>query len=128
MNPIQRSEELARKAREELFGVPNEGIEDARDADQIIEIEIRWVGDRDQTPLAKPGIPAKRTIALEDRLFVSQATWKDQAYELERGWRLGLSGDTPGGNGRSKNIEGPSKLVSFPVCGGLHHRYDRVAA
>jgi len=25
-------------------------------------------------------------------------------------------------------IDGPRKLISFPVCGGLHHRYERVAA
>ena len=25
-------------------------------------------------------------------------------------------------------IDAPSKLVSFPVCGGLHHRYERLAA
>lgn len=40
----------------------------------------------------------------------------------------GLSGDTPIASDKPKSIEGPSRLISFPVCGGLHHRYERVAA
>ena len=40
----------------------------------------------------------------------------------------GLDGDTPVGHEKSKPIEGPSKLIAFPVCGRLHHRYERVAA
>jgi len=40
----------------------------------------------------------------------------------------GLAGDTPAGHGRPKHVDGPTKLFSFPICGGLHHRYERVAA
>ena len=39
-----------------------------------------------------------------------------------------LGKDTPIGQGSKEKIEGPSKLVSFPIAGGLHHRYERVAA
>ena len=33
-----------------------------------------------------------------------------------------MSSDTP------ESIEEPTELLSFPVCGGLHHRYERIAA
>jgi hypothetical protein len=40
----------------------------------------------------------------------------------------GLDGGTPIPHTTPPEISGPSKLVSIPVLGGLHHRYVRVAA
>jgi putative transposase len=40
----------------------------------------------------------------------------------------GLDGDTPVLQTKQPHILGPSKLISIPVLGGLHHRYIRVAA
>ncbi len=40
----------------------------------------------------------------------------------------GLGGDTPVATKKAGVGEGPLKLISFPICGGLHHRYERVAA
>jgi transposase InsO family protein len=40
----------------------------------------------------------------------------------------GLNGDTPFPQGQPSEITGPSKLISIPVLGGLHHCYQRVAA
>jgi hypothetical protein len=40
----------------------------------------------------------------------------------------GLDGDTPVSQTKRPQILGPSKLISVPVLGGLHHRYVRVAA
>ena len=40
----------------------------------------------------------------------------------------GLNGDTPVGHEKPKPIDGPGRLISFPVCGGPHHRYERQAA
>jgi len=40
----------------------------------------------------------------------------------------GLDGDTPVSQTKRPEISGPSKLISIPVLGGLHHRYIRVAA
>ncbi len=40
----------------------------------------------------------------------------------------GLDGDTPDNTRSPEVIDGPFKLISFPICGGLHHRYERVAA
>ncbi len=41
---------------------------------------------------------------------------------------LGLNGDTPVATKKRELVQGPIRLISFPVCGGLHHRYERVAA
>jgi transposase InsO family protein len=40
----------------------------------------------------------------------------------------GLDGDTPIGTLKPRVGHGPTRLTSFPVCGGLHHRYELVAA
>jgi len=40
----------------------------------------------------------------------------------------GLDGDTPLSSNRLQPQEHPTKLISIPICGGLHHRYERVAA
>ncbi|MCZ6485915.1 MAG: integrase, partial [Acidobacteria bacterium] len=40
----------------------------------------------------------------------------------------GLNGDTPVATKKPGMVNGPTKLISFPVCGGLHHRYERLAA
>ena len=40
----------------------------------------------------------------------------------------GLDGDTPVATKKPNAASGPLKLISFPICGGLHHRYGRVAA
>lgn len=40
----------------------------------------------------------------------------------------GLNGDTPVPQDKPSLISGPSRLVSIPILGGLHHRYQRVAA
>jgi putative transposase len=40
----------------------------------------------------------------------------------------GLDGETPFSSDKAAPVSGPTKLVSIPVVGGLHHRYRRVAA
>jgi len=41
----------------------------------------------------------------------------------------GLDGDTPIPQPKADvPITGPTKLISTPILGGLHHRYQRVAA
>lgn len=39
-----------------------------------------------------------------------------------------LNGDTPVATKQPRVVGGPVQLTSFPVCGGLHHRYERMAA
>ena len=48
-------------------------------------------------------------------------------YHLTRPHQ-GLDGDTPIPSNRLMRKEYPTKLVSIPICGGLHHRYEREAA
>ena len=48
-------------------------------------------------------------------------------YHVERPHQ-GLGGETPIPCDRPDPIDGPAKLVSVPVLGGLHHIYRRVAA
>ncbi len=40
----------------------------------------------------------------------------------------GLNRDTPVATKQPRVVGGPVQLTSFPVCGGLHHRYERMAA
>jgi putative transposase len=51
----------------------------------------------------------------------------DEYYHVARPHQ-GLAGDTPMGSDTPASIEEPADLISFPVCGGLHHRYERIAA
>ncbi len=51
----------------------------------------------------------------------------EQYYQCARPHQ-GLGGDTPESTKSQKVVEGPINLISFPVCGGLHHRYERKAA
>ena len=39
----------------------------------------------------------------------------------------GLDGETPDNNAKPEQTDISSKLISFPVCGGLHHRYEIAA-
>ena len=40
----------------------------------------------------------------------------------------GLDGETPVAREKPPAVSGPTRLISIPVLGGLHHRYVRVAA
>ena len=51
-----------------------------------------------------------------------------QEYYHQARPHQGLEGDTPIPQETPLKISGPSKLVSIPILGGLHHRYVRVAA
>ena len=51
----------------------------------------------------------------------------DDYYHVSRPHQ-GLAGDTPVRQQEREPIVGPTKLMSIPVLGGLHHRYIRVAA
>ena len=51
----------------------------------------------------------------------------EEYYHLARPHQ-GLDGDTPIPTDARPDIDGPTKLVSIPVLGGLHHSCVRVAA
>ncbi len=54
------------------------------------------------------------------------AEYIEQYYHCTRPHQ-GLDGDTPFAT-KKPSVAGPLKLLSFPICGGLYHRYERVAA
>jgi hypothetical protein len=55
------------------------------------------------------------------------AILQPKAYHVARPHQC-LDGETPIAQDKPPEITGPSKLVSIPILGGLHHRYVRVAA
>ena len=55
------------------------------------------------------------------------AEYIEQYYHCARPHQ-GLDGDTPIAIQKPAVVDGPVRLLSFPICGGLHHRYERVAA
>ena len=58
-------------------------------------------------------------------LVAGQQPPPDQDVALTQG----LDGDTPIPQPKADApITGPTKLISTPILGGLHHRYQRVAA
>jgi hypothetical protein len=51
----------------------------------------------------------------------------EEYYHIARSHQ-GLDGDTPFSTNMTEPVTEPSRLLSFPVVGGLHHRYIRLAA
>jgi len=51
----------------------------------------------------------------------------EEYYHIARPHQ-GLDGDTPFPTNMTEPVTEPSRLVSIPVVGGLHHRYIRLAA
>ena len=66
-------------------------------------------------------------VLSERRLNRLRREYIKEYYHCSRPHR-GLGGDTPESTRSPKVLEGPVNLISFPVCGGLHHRYERRAA
>ena len=78
---------------------------------------LRYAGLFFWAVLSPKAVLAVRLLAVESQL----------AHHTARSHQ-GIGGQTPIRQKKPPNISGPSKLVSIPVLGGLHHRYVRVAA
>lgn len=100
------------------------GIEEVRTAyrspwqNPFIE---RFVGTLRRELLDHVIIFGQRHLTKLLREFIEEYYHTDRPHQ-------GLEGDTPASHKEPPQIEGPSKVISFPVCGGLHHRYEREAA
>jgi putative transposase len=66
-------------------------------------------------------------VLSEGHLYRLLKEFVEEYYHVARPHQ-GIDADTPISTAKPKTVGGPSKLISFPVCGGLHHRYERVAA
>jgi len=63
----------------------------------------------------------------EGRLKSLLKEFIEEYYHIARPHQ-GLDGDTPFPTNMTESVTEPSRLVSLPVVGGLHHRYIRLAA
>ena len=66
-------------------------------------------------------------ILNQDHLYRLLKKYIHDYYHVARPHQ-GLNGDTPIPQEKPPEIKGPTKMISTPVLGGLHHRYERVAA
>jgi len=87
-----------------------------------------------QNPYVERFIGTLRRELLDHVIVLSQShlhrilrEYIEEYYHVARPHQ-GLDGDTPMPHETSAATAGPTKLVSIPVVGGLHHRYSRVAA
>jgi putative transposase len=87
-----------------------------------------------QNPFVERFIGTLRREMLDHVIVLSQSHLErllrefiEEFYHVARPHQ-GLDGDTPIIQTKPPEISGPSRLISIPVLGGLHHRYVRVAA
>ena len=87
-----------------------------------------------QNPFAERFVGTLRAQLLDHVIVLSQRHLErllrefiEEYYHTDRPHQ-GLGGDTPEAHDPAPKISGPSKLISIPVVGGLHHKYVRVAA
>ena len=87
-----------------------------------------------QNPFVERFIGTLRREMLDHVIVFSQShlerllrEYTEEYYHVARPHQ-GLAGDTPVLQTKQPQILGPSKLISIPVLGGLHHRYVRLAA
>lgn len=87
-----------------------------------------------QNPFAERVVGTLRRELLDHVIVLSQAHLDKLLREFINAYchvarpHQGLRGDTPIPHERPAPASGPTKLISIPVLGGLHHRYVRVAA
>ena len=87
-----------------------------------------------QNPFSERFVGTLRAQLLDHVIVLSQRHLErllrefiEEYYHTDRPHQ-GLGGDTLEAHELAPKISGPSKLISTPVVGGLHHKYVRVAA
>jgi transposase InsO family protein len=100
---------------------------------QALGLEEIWIAPRSpwQSPYVERLIGSARRECLDHVIVLNQAHLHRLlksyfAYYHRSRTHLGLDKDAPD----SRPVRGPEegKIVAFPEVGGLHHRYDRLAA
>jgi len=87
-----------------------------------------------QTPFVERHVGILRRELLDHLLVLNEEhltrllkEFVNEYYHIARP-HYGLEGETPFRTNMPEPVTEPSRLVSVPVVGGLHHRYIRVAA
>jgi putative transposase len=145
-NPLRSAERIGDTLRESTaFGIQPRYL--FRDNDAIYGHGVRAYLDRCdieevrtafrspwQNPYVERFIGTLRRELLDHVIVLNQRQldrllkeYIQEYYHVARPHQ-GLDGGTPLAQQQSLHINGPSKLITFPVCGGLHHCYERVAA
>ena len=87
-----------------------------------------------QTPYIERFIGTLRRDILNHVIILNQnhlqrllRAYIDEYYHVARPHQ-GLDGETPIAQAKHRPIAEPTQIISIPVVGGLHHRYERIAA
>jgi hypothetical protein len=114
-------------------GIYGSGVRAFLDSCGITEVRVAYRSPW-QNPFVERFIGTLRCEMLDHVIVLSQGYLErllrefiDEYYHVARPHQ-GLDGNTPAVQMKPTEISGPSKLISTPVLGGLHHRYIRVAA
>jgi len=114
-------------------GIYGNGVRAFLDSCNITEVRTAYRSPW-QNPYVKRFVGTLRRELLDHVIVLSQSHLEgllrqfiEEYYHVARPHQ-GLDGDTPIAHTEGPEISGPSKLISIPVLGGLHHRYIRVAA
>ena len=114
-------------------GIYGHGVWKFLDSSNIEEVRTAYRSPW-QNPYIERFFGTRRRELLNHVIVLSErhlnrllAEYIEQYYHCARPHQ-GLDGDTPIPIQQPAVVDGPVKLLSFPICGGLHHRYERVAA
>ena len=114
-------------------GIYGTDVKQFLDQNGIEEVRIAYRSPR-QSPYIERFVGTLRRELLDHAIVLSQAhldkllkQYINDYYHVARPHQ-GLDRETPIPQGKIKHIAGPTKLISIPVVGGLHHRHVRVAA
>jgi len=111
-------------------GIYGNGVRAFLEACGILEIRTAYRSPW-QNPSIERFIGTLRRETLDHVIVLSQSHLErllrefiEEYYHVARPHQ-GLNGNTPVSQIQQPTISGPSKLISIPVLGGLHHKYKR---
>jgi len=114
-------------------GVYGEGVRGFLDSCDVEEVRTAYRSPW-QNPFVERLFGSLRQEMLDHVIVINQrhlerllTEFVEKYYHCERPHQ-GLNGETPIPRQELPKFPGPTRLVSSPVLGGLHHRYKRVAA
>ncbi len=115
---------------DQIYGT---GVQEFLERCGIKEVRIAYRSPW-QNPYMERFVGTLRRELLDHVIILSQGhldqllrDFLDGYYHVARPHK-GLAGDTPLASPKPQDTAAASKLVAFAVCGGLHHRYERLAA